>query len=402
MSPLLRPQLLRLHEAAVEDGRRHLLRRSLFGQIAADSGRHAIGVAGPRGAGKTILLRQLAAALDDAFYLSADTLEPDADLFEIAEALGSGMRVRTLLVDELHFLPNGFAALKKIADFLPVRVIFTSSVALALKESAHDLSRRVAVHDLDYFSFAEFLKFRHGRDLPLLGLGDILGGRWASEHLLSGSRFGEYLGGGLLPFSLEEPQPLPLLRNTLATIVEKDVPQVLRLAVQEIPAVRRVLEFVGRSGVDGINPTSVAANTGITKYKASRYLSALESAFVVQRVMPAGTNVLREPKILLVPPVRILFRSEEEAVGGLREDFFALAMRQAGIAFSYLKGTRGQKTPDFLVVHEGEKIAMEVGGKGKGRSQFKDMRDLRRIILAPDAVPSPNRVPLHLLGFLKG
>ena len=145
----------------------------------------------------------------------------------------------------------------------------------------------------------------------------------------------------------------------------------------------------------------MAANVGITKYKAAKYLEALEAAFVMQRVLPAGTNVLREPKVLLVPPIRLLFRDRQDAVGGLREDFFALAMRQAGVPFAYLKGTRGQKTPDFLVTHQGQKIAMEVGGKSKGRSQFKGVADLRRIVFAPSVVPSPDRVPLHLLGFLR-
>lgn len=394
-------QLLRLHEAAVQDGARHSLRRALLERVQEDQGRHAVGIAGPRGAGKTILLRQLAAARADAFYVSADTLDPAADLYSLAEALSATGRFGLLLVDELHFLRGGFAALKKIADFLPLRIVFTSSVAVALKESAYDLSRRVRVYDLDYFSYAEFLRFRYGRDLPALSLDDLIDGRWTAEHAVSGGHFEEYLRGGLLPFSLEEPDPLPLLRNTLATVVEKDVPQVLRLTVQEIPMVRSVLEFAGRSGVDGINVTSVAANVGVTKHKAAKYLEALEAAFVIQRVFPAGTNVLREPKVLLVPPVRLLYRDMQDAQGGLREDFFALSMRQAGLPFAYLKGPRGQKRPDFLVMHRGEKIAMEIGGRGKGYSQFKGVENCRRIILAPNMTASPGRIPLHLLGFLQ-
>jgi hypothetical protein len=139
--------------------------------------------------------------------------------------------------------------------------------------------------------------------------------------------------------------------------------------------VRSVLEFAGRSGVDGINVTSVAANVGVTKHKAAKYLEALEAAFVIQRVFPAGTNVLREPKVLLVPPVRLLYREMQEAQGGLRED--------------------------FLVMHGGEKIAMEIGGRSKGYSQFKGVENCRRIILAPNMTTSPGRIPLHLLGFLQ-
>ena len=141
-------------------------------------------------------------------------------------------------------------------------------------------------------------------------------------------------------------------------------------------------------------------NLGITKYKAKQYADPFETAFVFMRIFPAGTNVLREPKVLLVPPVRLLHRTPDEAAGGLREDFFALALRQAGIPLHYLKSTRGEKTPDFLVEYRDSRIAFEIGGRGKGRSQFKGIKADRKIILAPDVAPAPDRLPLHLPGFL--
>jgi len=124
-------------------------------------------------------------------------------------------------------------------------------------------------------------------------------------------------------------------------------------------------------------------NLGITKYKAKQYADPFETAFVFMRIFPAGTNVLREPKVLLVPPVRLLHRTPDEAAGGLREDFFALALRQAGIPLHYLKSTLGEKMPDFLVEYRDSRIAFEIGGRGKGRSQFKGVKADRKIILAP-------------------
>jgi hypothetical protein len=120
----------------------------------------------------------------------------------------------------------------------------------------------------------------------------------------------------------------------------------------------------------------------------------------LRRIFPLGTNLLREPKVLLVPPLRLLHRPPDEAAGGLREDFFALAMRQAGIEIHYLKTTRGGKTPDFLVQHNDQRIVFEIGGRGKGRSQFKGITAGRKIILAPDVPPGPDRLPLHLIGML--
>lgn len=75
-------------------------------------------------------------------------------------------------------------------------------------------------------------------------------------------------------------------------------------------------------------------------------------------------------------------------------------MRQAGIAFSSLKSTRGQKTPDYLVDHEGEELVIEIGGRGKGRAQFKDVTPGRKLVFShSDRIDAMHR-PLFLLGCL--
>lgn len=304
-------------------------------------------------------------------------------------------------MDEVHFLKDSLGALKKIYDFLEVRVTFTSSVALRMKETAHDLARRVRIHRLDYFSFREYLAFAHNLDLPQLSMDDFLAGRIDAAYLRTVDHWEAYLiGGGGMPFSLDEPEPMPLLRSTVDTIIACDIPGTLRLHVDELDTLRRLLAFVGRSEVDGINYSTLAKNLGITKYKAEQYVGAFEDAFLLLPLFPQGTNLLREPKVLLMPPVRLLYRGVEEARGGLREDYVALAMRQAGIPLHYLKSMRGQKTPDFCIAHGGASIILEVGGKGKGRTQFKGFDGGRKIVLSEAGDSATDRVPLHVLGFL--
>jgi len=392
--------ILELNQRAKQLGRQHRHGRALFAVLQASKGRHFRGVVGPRGAGKTILLQQLANGLADACYISADVLDREVDLFELVRHLSEHYRFKTFLIDEIHYLSNPTGALKQMYDFLDIEVVFTSSVAIGMHETAHDLARRVRLHHLDYFSYREYLDFAHGRPLPALTLEALLAGDILPEHLRASDQFGDYLRGGLLPFALEEPDPLPLLKNTIETIILRDIPRFLRLHVDELDVLRRVVAFIGRSEVDGINYSSLSANLGITKYKAEQYIGALERAFVVQRLFPAGTNVLREPKVLLVPPIRALHRPLQEVAGGLREDFFCLAMRQAGIPMHYLKGTRGQKTPDFLIDLKGQKLVLEIGGKGKGRSQFKGIEADQKLVLAENAVLGNGRLPLHLAGFL--
>ena len=47
----------------------------------------------------------------------------------------------------------------------------------------------------------------------------------------------------------------------------------------------------------------------------------------------------------------------------------------------YLKSTLGKKTPDFLI-RDSEDIVFEIGGKGKGRSQFKGVSVKKKISFA--------------------
>jgi hypothetical protein len=119
---------------------------------------------------------------------------------------------------------GGIGAIKKIYDFLAVKVIFTSSVALRIHEAAHDLARRVRLYQLEYFSFREYLAIRHGSRLRGLELGSLLAGEVPAEYLRATDRFEGYLAGGVIPFALEEPEPLPLLASTIESIVTSDIP----------------------------------------------------------------------------------------------------------------------------------------------------------------------------------
>jgi predicted AAA+ superfamily ATPase len=199
---------------------------------------------------------------------------------------------------------------------------------------------------------------------------------------------------------MEEPEPMLFLNNIIEKVIARDIPSVLRLAVDELETIRRLIRFVGRSGVDGINYSSLSRNIGITKYKAEQYVGCLERAFILHQVFPAGTNVLRAPKVVMTPPIRLLYRNFEDAVGGLREDFFVDSMKQAGIGFHYLKSTRGTKTPDYLIDGTPHRLVVEIGGPGKGRQQFKGVSVDRKVVFTHSPTPEKGRLPLFLLGYL--
>jgi len=104
-------------------------------------------------------------------------------------------------------------------------------------------------------------------------------------------------------------------------------------------------------------------------------------------------------------PFRLLYNNYENAIGGIREDFTAEMLSMKKTEFYYLKSTRGAKTPDFLIKSDIKNklendIVIEVGGKGKGREQFKGITVKKKIILSHKGNIEGIKRPLFLLGFV--
>ena len=396
-------RVVELDDLARKQIRSYPRRRYLYDELIGAPGRPFIALVGPRGTGKTILLRQLRGEDETSLYISADTLDRDTDLFELARVMRDTYGIMRLFVDEIHFLANYQRDLKKIHDFLDVAVWLTSSVSLALTAAGWDLSRRVRRVQLWPFSFREYLDFAQSTPLPSLALGDALTTPLGPRYLRHQHLFGRYVEGGLYPFILQPGASLDLFSSILDKVVASDIPNFDRsLSAQDLDDIRKTLRFIGSSPIDGINYSSVSRNVGITKYKAEKFLAYLERSFLVTRVFPAGTNVLKEPKVVMQLPYRLLYSSQEHAIGPMREDFFALAMHQHGMPFHYAKTTRGGKTPDYVVDLDGHPAVIEVGGRGKGRSQFKDVEYERKVVLFDGEVGGMRpgaRLPLFCVGF---
>ncbi len=393
--------IIELNNLSLENVKVFTKKRFIFDQMVDDTknqARHFTGIIGARGSGKTILLKQLNFICDQSFYISLDTLE--GDLFEVFQKLHQDLGVKIFLLDEVHFYPGFEGVLKKIYDFLDVKIIFTSSVALSMRESAYDLSRRVLLRIMYPFSFREFLYFTKDISRETVSFKDIIDNTFDKEWLRFFPDFQKYMEGGIMPFALQEPNPVSVLENVLATVIYKDIARVSNFGMDELDKISKVVSFIGKSAVDGINYTSLSQNISITKFKAEQYIDLLEKSFIIHRIFPKGTNIMKEPKILMALPYRLLYSDRDICLGGLREDFFVEAMKMRGREIFYLKNRRGAKTPDFLCQCGDTQVICEVGGKTKGAQQFKgiDMKD--KVIFSDGIVSQGKKRPLMILGVI--
>lgn len=397
-------ELFELDKRALDSIQKYPKQRFIMKELAEMSGRPFVMLQGPRGAGKTVLLRQIRSMTRDSIYISSDTFDRGESLFDAVVYLHSAFAIQVFFIDEIHYLEHAAGDLKKLFDFSDVQVFCTSSSSLRIQDSAYDLSRRVIVRKIPQCSFREYLYFIYGKQLPELSLKDLVTGNIPREYLHYSKDFERYLQGGGYLFLLESGATIQQFGSMLATICTRDIPAVKRdFSMEDLRKIEEVIAFIGKAPAEGINYSSISRNIGITKYKAQQYISLLEKAFLLTCVFPDGANVLKEPKVFMELPYRLLYRSYQDCIGALREDFFASAMNQGGITFQYLKSKRGKKTPDFIIQGNDESIVLEVGGKGKGRSQFKDVTYDRKIILyhsSDDVRVSSDRIPLFLLGFI--
>jgi len=401
--------LLELDSLALESIKEVEKKRFLWETLVISTGRPFSALLGPRGAGKTILLRQLRARTSQGIYISCDTLDRKIDLFELIRTTYESYGITHFFLDEIHSIDQFPGQLKKIYDFLPAHVWITSSSALSLVSSGFDLSRRIEFHSVTPFSFREYLWFLQDEFIPPLSLHDALTKPIPSQILRAGRFFHLFLQGGLYPFMLEPGAKLELFRQMLQKIITMDMPTYdPTLTALDMDTISNIVKFIGTSGIDGISYSSLSRNLGITKYMAQRFVSLLEKSFILKAILPQGTSVTREPKILLQLPYRLLFQDYSNALGAIREEFFALAMEQHSQTYRYAKSTRGAKTPDYVLSMKDETFVLEIGGQGKGRSQFKELEYTKKIILYDTSSstktvpkkPIPGvQVPLHVVGF---
>ncbi len=401
MDNLIRNKLIELNLLAMEAVKKYEFKRYLFDRLASESSKSFRAVVGPRGVGKTVLLRQLCLNSKNSFYLSADSFPRDVDLFELVKILKNYYGISDFFIDEIHFNVGYQQALKNIYDFLDVKICFTSSVALSLVESSYDLSRRVQLYKLHLFSFWEYLELSN-IEVETITISMLLEGTFPAKLNLLGVHFEKYLRGAALPFFNETSDIIASQKNILKKIINQDIPQIASLTGDDIFKIEKVVKFIAKSQVDGVSYSSLSRNIGITKYKAQQYVDLLQKAFVLNVSTPHGANVSKEPKILMYLPNRLIYTDYSDSIGGIREDFATTVFNYLGLSYSYLKTVRGKKSPDFYFKYDGQRVVCEIGGPGKGYSQFKGLDNFdKKIILRHTEQFKDGDISLHLLGLVR-
>ena len=364
-------------------------------------------VKGPKGTGKTTLLLQhmkeaFGARSDKAVYLALDHLWfASHEILPVIDWLYANGYSHVFL-DEVHHAENWQPLVKTVCDFYPkLNVVYSGSSILKLTSMKADLSRRQAVYELKGLSFREFLEFEGVLRQKPLTLAAVL----KDHRRIAGAicdrvkilpLFRRYLAEGYYPlYRSVSSQFADRLAQVVSNVLETDVPAVMDITPATIRKAKKMLMILAGNCPQTPNMTDLYRELETDRNAGIKMFGMLEAAELVSTVRSS----LAEPKLKRLGTVEKVFLGDpnlmsalvpKPEVGAVRETYFVNQLRAARHAVV----TPGQG--DFVI--DGKHL-FEIGGKGKGFEQIKDVPD-SYVVNDDVEVGRGNKIPLWLFGFL--
>lgn len=372
-------------------------KRYLFNKIDRNS--KQIAILGQRGVGKTTLLRHLAdeysCEVNKKLYLSADSVSEA--LFDIAKEFSS-FGGELLIIDEIHKASNFAQEIKKIYDFLDIKLIFSGSSALEIENSKVDLSRRVLFYRLNSLSFREFLAIKFDLNFDSLKLEEIIQNHQNIATELKKSfnpleYFKLYKEFGSYPFFTEGELGYNLRLNEILNIIlDSEVATIYNVESDKINTIRKLLHLLCASSPFELNIQNLATSSGISRNTLYSYFYYLQKADLIEIIGGdfANKKLLNKPDKIYLENINLYnILCSNKNSGSLRESFFVSQVK-INSSLKYAK------IGDFIV---NDKYLFEIGGKNKDFSQIKDIEN-SFLALDDIEVGFKNKIPLWLFGFL--
>ena len=369
-----------------------------------------ISIMGPKGVGKSTLLRQYIKRnyrIGDrkALYCSADSVDfSTRTLVELAEQffINGG---ELLIVDEIHKYKPGTSdwskEVKEIYELFPkLKLIVSGSSLLKLKEGDADLSRRAIKYTMPGLSFREALRFYHGLDFPKWTLEDILTHPFDLWEMVTSKckpvvHFKEYLEKGYYPFLLEgEGEYFTRIEQVVNYIIETELPQICKVDVANIRKLQALVKLIAEEVPFELNANKIAGSMEIGRDTVVEYLKYLGDAKILNLLYSdrKKTGKLSKPDKVYLENPNLLYAiaPDKVEIGTARESFAVNSLSESHLV------EYGKAQGDFKI---DSKYTFEIGGRSKDFSQIAGIPN--SYVFADDwDMPDGAKLPLWMLGFL--
>jgi len=376
--------------------------RYLYDKINWDN--RLIVIKGAKGVGKTTMLLQhikrTFSNAEKALYVSLDHIWfANHTLLELAEYFYTHGGTH-LFLDEVHKYKNWQQEIKNIYDSYPhLHLVITGSSMLKLEESLiADLSRRHRSYTMEGLSFREYLKLEQVADLPVLSLETILNNHFMEASEITSKvkvlqHFDKYLESGYYPFYREEGDGFSdRLQQVIDTVVNIEIPAVSHIEYESVYKVKQLLAILAEMKPYTLNISALCTILQSSRNNVLKLLDLMDKAALVRRLYARenGMNMLTKPEKILFYNTNLMYCLTSQVNSGtMRETYLA---SQVGADHKLYMPNKGD------VVVDG-KWLFEVGGKQKGFSQIKDIKD-SFVVCDNMEIGHGNKIPLWLFGLL--
>ena len=291
------------------------VRRDLMDEI--DWNDRLIGIKGTRGVGKTTFLLQYAKekfGTDHSclfinmnnFYFSKYTLVEFA-----AEFVKRGGKV--LLIDQVFKYPEWSHDLRACYEMFPtLKIIFTGSSVMRLKEENPELSGIVKVYYLRGFSFREYLNLQSGNCFRAYTLQEILENHeQIAKTILRNVKpldyFQDYLHHGFYPFFLEKRNFSENLLKTMNMMIEVDILLIKQIELKYLSKIKKLLYLLAVDGPVAPNVSQLATEIQTSRATVMNYLKYLADARLINMVYPKGEEFPKKPSKLMMHNTNLMY-----------------------------------------------------------------------------------------------
>ena len=291
------------------------VRRDLMDEI--DWNDRLIGIKGTRGVGKTTFLLQYAKekfGTDHSclfinmnnFYFSKYTLVEFA-----AEFVKRGGKV--LLIDQVFKYPEWSHDLRACYEMFPtLKIIFTGSSVMRLKEENPELSGIVKVYYLRGFSFREYLNLQSGNCFRAYPLQEILENHeQIAKTILRNVKpldyFQDYLHHGFYPFFLEKRNFSENLLKTMNMMIEVDILLIKQIELKYLSKIKKLLYLLAVDGPVAPNVSQLATEIQTSRATVMNYIKYLADARLINMVYPKGEEFPKKPSKLMMHNTNLMY-----------------------------------------------------------------------------------------------
>ena len=376
------------------------VRRTLMDEI--DWNDRMIGIKGTRGVGKTTFLLQYAKENFETEDRRCLYVNMNNFYFQgrgIADFAGDFVKHggQVLLIDQVFKQPDWSRELRKCYDLYPqLKIVFTGSSVMRLKEENPELNGIVKSYNLRGFSFREFLNLTTGNNFRPYTLDEILSNH---EHIIKEilphvspiKYFQSYIHHGFYPFFLEQRNFSENLLKTMNMMTEVDILLIKQIELKYLTKIKKLFYQLAVDGPKAPNISQHAIDIETSRATVMNYMKYLADARLINIIYPVGEDFPKKPSKVMLHNSNLMYAIYPNTVE--QQD----AM-EAFFVNSHWK--------DHVVNQSGKDVFYIVDGDKKFR--ICDAKTEHKIRMNPDTiyarynteVGKGNQIPLWLLGFL--